>query len=139
MPIDFLSGAAEGIRWMTPLLLPLVHRRAPARELTNIVMQLPAAVACGADPHVRLARGSDIPTLNRWRRLYKEERGIHFDADMDALVHNQRVFVYDVAGTEAGARQTDGTSGNAGGGGEGAGSGAGHASGVVAVAKFELD
>ena len=136
--IDFLTGAAEGIRWMTPLLLPLVHKRTPARELTNVVMQLPAAISCAPDSHVRLARESDIPTLNRWRRLYKEERGIHFDADMDALVHNQRVFVYELAGAELSAGEAAGSLSTTGAAGE-AGSAAAHHSSVVAVAKFDLD
>ncbi len=95
-PIDFLTGDAPGIFWMTPLLLPLVNRRVPARQLVNIVMQLPPDVPTAADPNVRLAQDIDVPTLNRWRRLYKEERGILFDADMDALVERQRVFVYEL-------------------------------------------
>ncbi len=95
--IDFLTGDAQGVRWMTPLLLPAVHRRSPARELVNAVMQLPVEAECDPDPGVRLARDSDIPVLNRWRRQYKEERGILFDADMDAWVEHQRVFVYETA------------------------------------------
>jgi len=137
VPIDFLTGAAEGIRWMTPLLLPLVHKRSPARELTNVVMQLPADIPCRPDAHVRLACESDIPTLNRWRRLYKEERGIHFDADMDALVHHQRVFVYELAADVPATNPSTVTFDNAGGG-EAAGGG-GHLSRVIAVAKFDLD
>ena len=93
IPIDFLTGTADGIAWMTPLLLPAVHRKTPARQLTNVVMQLVAQ--CQSDPNVRTARESDIPTLHRWRRLYKEERGILFDADLDAWVHTQRIFVYE--------------------------------------------
>jgi predicted GNAT family acetyltransferase len=81
---------------MTPLLLPLVHKRAPARQLVNVVMQLPAGVAVGLDANVRLAKEPDVAVLNRWRRLYKEERGIVFDADMGALIEHQRVFVYEV-------------------------------------------
>jgi GNAT superfamily N-acetyltransferase len=96
VPIDFLTGEASGIGWMTPLLLPLVNKRAPARKLVNVVMQLPGHVDVALDPHVRLARDADVPVLNRWRRLYKEERGILFDADMDAWVEGKRVFVYEV-------------------------------------------
>jgi predicted GNAT family acetyltransferase len=88
--------------------------------LINVVMQLPSEVGSTLESHVRLARESDIPTLNRWRRLYKEERGIVFDADMDALVQNQRVYVYDLPTEET-------TGGSAGTG------------GVVAVAKFDLE
>lgn len=93
--IDFLTGDAQGIRWMTHLLLPMVHRRAPARELVNVVMRLPPEAACAPEANVRLARDTDIPVLNRWRRQYKDERGILFDADMDAWVEHQRVFVYE--------------------------------------------
>jgi GNAT superfamily N-acetyltransferase len=96
VPIDFLTGDADGISWMTPLLLPLVHKRSPARQLVNVVMQLPETIPAEADPRVRLAKEADIPQLNRWRRLYKEERGIVFDADMGALIEHQRVFVYEV-------------------------------------------
>jgi GNAT superfamily N-acetyltransferase len=127
VPIDFLTGEAEGIRWMVPLLLPLVHKRAPARQVVNVVMHLPAAVMATPVPHVRLARDSDIPVLNRWRRQYKEERGILFDADMDAWVERQRVFVYELP-AEAG--------GQAGGGEVATIQGTGT---VVAAAKIDLD
>jgi GNAT superfamily N-acetyltransferase len=127
MPIDFLTGEAEGISWMVPLLLPLVHKKAPARQLVNVVMHLPPEVAAAPDPHVRLARESDIPVLNRWRRQYKEERGILFDADMDAWVQNQRVFVYEIP-AEAG------TSGNGGGAGVAMLTGT-----IAAAAKIDLD
>ncbi len=95
VPIDFLTGHAEGIGWMVPMLLPVVHRKAPAREMVNVVMQLPAKVVCDSDANVRPARDSDIPHLNRWRRMYKEERGILFDADLDAWVQTGRIFVYE--------------------------------------------
>jgi GNAT superfamily N-acetyltransferase len=107
VPIDFLTGDADGIAWMTPLLLPLVHKRAPARQLVNVVMQLPPEVPCDTAPQVRLARDSDIPVLNRWRRLYKEERGILFDADMDAWVQHQRVYVYELPADAKPADSTD--------------------------------
>ena len=129
--IDFLTGEANAIAWMTPLLLPLVHKRTPARQLINVVMQLPVDVPCALHPRVRPARESDVPTLNRWRRLYKEERGIHFDADMDALVQNQRVFVYDLPTEVAISAEasSDGSSAP----------GTTIAGGVVAVAKIDLD
>jgi len=95
VPIDFLTGHAEGIGWMVPLLLPVVNRKALARGLVNVVMQLPADVKVVADPNVRVAKESDVPVLNRWRRMYKEERGILFDADLDAWVQTGRVFVYE--------------------------------------------
>ena len=95
VPIDFLTGHAEGIAWMTPLLLPAVNRKAAARQVVNVVMQLPPAAPSQPDPDVRIARESDVPLLNRWRRQYKEERGILFDADLDAWVQTQKVFVYE--------------------------------------------
>ncbi len=109
VPIDFLTGQADGIGWMVPLLLPIVNRKSPARQLVNVVMQLPPAVECESDPNVRLAKESDVPTLNRWRRQYKEERGILFDADLDAWIQASRIFVYE------------------------------HDKQVVAVAKFDLE
>jgi len=93
--IDFLSGTAEGLGWMVPALLPLVRKRAPVRQLINVVMQLPAQVSAATDPQVRIARTEDLPALNRWRRQYNDERGILFDADLDAAVETQRVFVYE--------------------------------------------
>jgi len=126
VPIDFLTGEAEGISWMVPLLLPLVHKRSPARQLVNVVMQLPDSVPLATETHVRLARESDIPVLNRWRRQYKDERGILFDADMDAWVQNQRVFVYELPGELASASPNGG--------------GVATATGtIVAVAKIDLD
>jgi ribosomal protein S18 acetylase RimI-like enzyme len=95
VPIDFLTGSAEGIDWMVPELLPAVHRKAPARRMVNVVMQLPDSVPCEASTGVRPARDADIPVLNRWRRAYKEERGILFDADLDAWVATGRVFVFE--------------------------------------------
>jgi predicted GNAT family acetyltransferase len=109
VPIDFLTGHADGIGWMTPLLLPAVNRKAPARQVVNVVMQLPPEATCDGDGGVRVARESDVPVLNRWRRQYKEERGILFDADLDAWVQTQRIFVYE------------------------------HDKQVVAVAKFDLE
>lgn len=93
--IDFLTGQAEGIHWMVPLLLPLVGKKSPARKLVNVVMQLPPTAACESDANVRIAREADVPTLNRWRRQYKEERGILFDADLDAWVQTGKVFIYE--------------------------------------------
>jgi GNAT superfamily N-acetyltransferase len=91
--IDFLTGSAEGVMAMVPHLLPVVHKKAPARQLVNLVMQLPSAVPAASCEAVRLARETDIPTLQRWRKLYKEERGILFDANLDAGVSSQKIFV----------------------------------------------
>lgn len=91
--IDFLTGGAAGIDHMLPLLLPAVHRRAPAKRVVNAVMRLPDAVRGTACSAVRMAKEGDAPVLNRWRKLYKEERGILFDADVDAWITSQVVFV----------------------------------------------
>ncbi len=109
IPIDFITGPSETIEWMVPVLLPLVHRKSPARRLVNSVMQLPENVPCASDSNVRLAKESDVPTLNRWRKQYREERGILFNADLDAWVDAGRVFVYE------------------------------HDKQVVAIAKFDLE
>ena len=108
---------------------PLVHKRTPAKQLVNVVMQLPADVPLSPDPNVRLARDSDIPLLNRWRRLYKEERGILFDADMDAWVQHQRVFVYETLVDATAVQAERGTSSTP----------AEGLTAVVAVAKIDLD
>jgi ribosomal protein S18 acetylase RimI-like enzyme len=91
--IDYLTGGADGIEIMLPQLLSLVNRKTAARQLINTVMQLPESVVVELDKDVRLAKESDIPMLNRWRKLYKEERGIPFDADVDAAIQSQKVFV----------------------------------------------
>ncbi len=96
--IDFLTGDAEGIGWLVPPLLKAVHRKSPARQMVNVVMQLPAEAACEAAAEVRVAREADVPILNRWRRAYREERGILFDADLDAWVATGKVFVYEAGG-----------------------------------------
>lgn len=93
--IDFISGGAQGVLAMVPHLLPHVHKRVPARQLVNTVMQLSPDTKPQMDPAVRLAKESDLPMLNRWRRHYKEERGILFDADISGMINMQRVFVYE--------------------------------------------
>jgi len=95
VPIDFITGHSEGIGWMVPLLLPVVNKKSPARQLVNVVMQLPPEAKCESDANVRIAKEADVPVLNRWRRLYKEERGILFDANLDAWVQTGKVFVYE--------------------------------------------
>lgn len=96
--IDFLTGTAESIEAMIPHLLPMVHKRTPARQIVNHVMQLPAEAAAQSDPCVRPAKEGDNAVLNRWRNMYKQERGILFDADVDAWVQSGRVFVYEADG-----------------------------------------
>src|SRR5262249_16206815 len=96
--IDFLTGGAQGIQAMLPHLLPLVHRKAPARQLLHHVLPLPPPATATPDPLLRLPRAGDNATLNRWRTLYKQERGILFDADIEAWVQSGKVFVYDADG-----------------------------------------
>ena len=91
--IDFLTGCAPGLLAMVPQLLSCVHKKAPARITVNVVMQLPPHALAYPDPLVRLAKDADAPTLSRWRKLYKEERGILFDADIDALIQARKVYV----------------------------------------------
>lgn len=105
--IDFISGGAQGVLAMVPHLLPLVHKRVPAKQLVNTVMQLSPEAKPQMDPAVRHARDSDLPMLNRWRRHYKEERGILFDADISAMIGMQRVFVYETDGHVVAAAKID--------------------------------
>jgi GNAT superfamily N-acetyltransferase len=105
--IDFITGEADTVGAMVPHLLPAVHKKAPARQVVNVMMQLPGEVAAASDAAVRPATEEDLPALNRWRRLYKEERGILFDADMDAWVQTQRVFVLEVEGHVAALAKFD--------------------------------
>jgi N-acetylglutamate synthase-like GNAT family acetyltransferase len=105
--IEFLTGGAQAIATMSPPLLRQMARKTPAHEVVNIVMHLPPDAPAGRVPGVRQARESDVPALMRWRRLYREERGLVFDADVEALVRSQRVFVYDHEGTVVAAAKLD--------------------------------
>ena len=105
--IDFITGEADGVAAMVPHLLPAVHKKAPARQVVNVMMQLPELVPAVSDPTVRPARDADLPQLHRWRRMYKEERGILFDADMEAWVETQRVFVIEHEGQVAALAKFD--------------------------------
>lgn len=95
LPINYVTGLADGIEAMTPRLLTMVNRKVPARKTVNVMMTLPAdqpAVLCS---RVRLARDGDEPVLNRWRKLYNQERGILFDADVDAWIESRNVYVHE--------------------------------------------
>jgi GNAT superfamily N-acetyltransferase len=96
--LTFITGNAEGVDWMLPPLLAAAKRKAPHRYVVNDVMELPATVKTALHPHVRLAKAGDHAVLNRWRRQYKDERGILFDADMDAWVASQRVYLLEKEG-----------------------------------------
>ncbi len=105
--IDFLTGSAEGLMAMVPHLLSLVHKKSPAKQLVNIMMQLPSSAQADSSSRVRIARESDIPVLGRWRKLYREERGILFDANIDASVATQKVFVLEESNQVVAAAKFD--------------------------------
>jgi len=48
-PTTFSPGEAEGIGWMTPAPAAS-YKRTPAKQLVNVVMQLPADVTLDARP-----------------------------------------------------------------------------------------
>ncbi len=105
--IDFLTGGAAGIDGMLPLLLPALRKRGPSKRVVNAVMRLPERVAGETCSAVRAAREGDAAVLNRWRKLYKEERGILFDADVEAWIANQVVFVLENQGQVASLAKFD--------------------------------
>ncbi|NNM86041.1 MAG: GNAT family N-acetyltransferase [Phycisphaerales bacterium] len=96
--INFITGNAEGVERLLPRMLAAVHRRAFARRVNNVVMRLPSEVDAPPMPNVREAKDGDEGTLNRWRKQYMEERGILFDADVDAWIDSRSVFVLEVDG-----------------------------------------
>ncbi len=95
LPINYVTGLAEGVTAMTPRLLAMANRKAPARKTVNIMMTLPANRPAALCPKVRLARDGDEPVLNRWRKLYSQERGILFDADVSAWIESRNVCVHE--------------------------------------------
>ena len=92
-PLEFLTGEAETVQAMLPALLLAAHRKAPAKMATNAMMQLGSSTTPELSARVRRARDGDEQVLNRWRKLYKEERGILFDADVDAWIESGKVYV----------------------------------------------
>lgn len=96
--VNFITGEAKGIQAMLPGLLEKTNRKIPAKMAINIVMQLAEEMPATASVRVRLARDGDEAVLNRWRKLYKEERGILFDADVDAWIDSRKVYVCENAG-----------------------------------------
>lgn len=99
LPINYITGLAEGVGTMTPRLLAMVNRKAAARKTVNIMMTLPAEKPAAFSSKVRLARDGDEPVLNRWRKLYSQERGILFDANVDAWIESRNVYVHESNGT----------------------------------------
>lgn len=98
LPINYITGLAEGVTAMTPRLLSMVNRKAAARKTVNIMMTLPAEKPAALSNKVRLARDGDEPVLNRWRKLYSQERGILFDADVNAWIESRNVYVHESNG-----------------------------------------
>jgi ribosomal protein S18 acetylase RimI-like enzyme len=98
MPINYIAGEATGIEIMLPGLLALVNRKTPAKKLVNVMMQLPLDQPAVSSEHVRAAKDGDEQVLNRWRKMYAQERGILFDADVDDWIKSGNVFVYELNG-----------------------------------------
>ncbi len=98
LPINYVTGLAAGVAAMTPRLLNLVNRKAPAKKNVNIRMTLPPEQPAALCPKVRLARAGDEPALHRWRKLYNQERGILFDADVNAWIESRNVCVHEPNG-----------------------------------------
>jgi len=94
-PITYVTGEAGGIETMLPQLLALVNRKVPAKKLVNLMMRLPDSQGAESSPRVRVAKQGDEQTLNRWRKLYSQERGILFDADVDEWIKSGNVFVFE--------------------------------------------
>ncbi len=97
--INFITGNAEGVDRLLPRMLAAVNRKVVARRSINVVMRLPGDVDARIMPNVREAKDGDEVVLNRWRKQYKEERGILFDADVDAWIDSRSVFVLEVDGS----------------------------------------
>ncbi len=98
IPINYITGEAVGIDAMLANLLTLVNRKAPAKKTLNVMMRLPDTIKAQMCPRVRSARNGDESILNKWRKSYKQERGILFDADVDAWIESGNVFVYELDG-----------------------------------------
>ncbi len=107
IPINYIAGEATGVEAMLPHLLALVNKKAPARKTVNVVMQFPAENAVQRSERVRQAKNGDEVALNRWRKLYNQERGILFDADVDAWIGSGNVFVYELDKQVVGAAKFD--------------------------------
>ncbi|MGC8560691.1 MAG: GNAT family N-acetyltransferase [Phycisphaerae bacterium] len=106
-PLQFITGDAVTIRVMLPQMLMLVRRRQPAKMVTNYVMVLDENATIREQPNVRPARADDEATLNRWRRLYSQERGILFEANIIDGIRAGNIFVYEVGGQVLSAAKLD--------------------------------
>ena len=107
MPITYITGEAGGIEIMLPQLLALVNRKAPAKKLVNVMMQLPESQPAEPSKLVRVAKNGDEQILNLWRKMYAQERGILFDADVDQWIKSGSVFVFEDDGQVRAAAKFD--------------------------------
>lgn len=106
-PLQFLTGDASTVAAMLPQMLKLVRRRAAVKIVTNYVMALDAEAPAAEHPNVRPAKAEDEVALNRWRRLYSQERGILFEANVLDGVRAGKIFVYDTRGEIASVAKFD--------------------------------
>ena len=106
-PIDYVTGEAAGVEMILPGLLELAHRKSAAKKSVNVMMRLPAEHTAVRCEKVRAARDGDEPVLNKWRKLYRQERRILFEADVDAWIESGHVFVYERDGQIAAVAKFD--------------------------------
>ena len=106
-PLQFLTGDAATVEVMLPQMLKLVRRKAAVKTVTNYVMALGVESAVSEHANVRPARAEDEAALNRWRRLYAQERGILFEANVLDGVRAGKVFVYDTGAEIASVAKLD--------------------------------
>ncbi len=106
-PLQFITGDSATIHTMLPRMLNLVRRRQPAKMVTNCVMVLDEKATIAEQANVRPARADDEATLNRWRRLYSQERGILFEANIIDGIRAGNMFVYEVDGQVASVAKLD--------------------------------
>lgn len=106
-PLQFITGDSATIDNMLPPMLKLVRRRQPAKMVTNCVMVLDENARVAEQPNVRASHADDEATLNRWRRLYSQERGILFEANIIDGIRAGNIFVYEVDGQVASVAKLD--------------------------------
>ena len=107
LALNYVTGEAISVQQMLPGLLELVHRKNAAKQSVNVMMRLPPDRPVRRCAKVRAARDGDEAVLNKWRRLYRKERGILFEADVDAWIDTGNVFVYELEGQVAAVAKFD--------------------------------
>lgn len=106
-PLQFLTGDASTVSAILPQMLKLVRRKTAVKSVTNYVMALGGGATVNSHADVRLARVEDENALNRWRRLYAQERGILFEANVLDGVRAGKIFVYDTGADIASVAKLD--------------------------------